>query len=76
MALENVNKVCGQAFNIGGGFEQSLSLLELFDMLNNLLGIKMVYNQLPPRQSDFLSAVKRTDRVLLYSIQRKKVRRT
>ena len=51
-ALDNVDKVCGQAYNIGGTMEQSLSLLELFDMLNDILGIKMEYVQLPPRQSD------------------------
>lgn len=51
-ALENVDKVCGQAYNIGGTMKQSLSLLELFDMLNAKLGITMQYTQLPPRQSD------------------------
>lgn len=52
MALENVDKVCGQAFNIGGTMEQSLSLLELFAMLEDILGIQMQYTKLPPRQSD------------------------
>lgn len=52
MALENVDKVRGQAFNIGGTMEQSLSLLELFAMLEDMLGIKMQYTKLPPRQSD------------------------
>lgn len=51
-ALANTDKVCGQAYNIGGTMEQSLSLLELFDLLNELLEIKMSYVQLPPRQSD------------------------
>lgn len=51
-ALENVDRVCGQAYNIGGTIEQSLSLLELFDLLNKILDIKMEYVQLPPRQSD------------------------
>lgn len=51
-ALEHVDDVCGQAYNIGGTMEQSLSLLELFDMLNDILEIKMEYVQLPPRQSD------------------------
>lgn len=51
-ALEYVDEVCGQAYNIGGTMNQSLSLLELFDMLNEILGIKMEYIQLPPRQSD------------------------
>ena len=31
---------------------QSLSLLELFDILNENLGIKMEYIQLPVRESD------------------------
>ena len=52
MALENVDKVCGQAFNIGGTMEQSLSLLELFAMLEDMLGIELQYTKLPPRQSD------------------------
>lgn len=51
-ALENVDKVCGQAYNIGGTMKQSLSLLELFDLLNSMLGIELEYVQLPPRQSD------------------------
>lgn len=52
MALENIDKVSGQAFNIGGTMEQSLSLLELFAMLEEMLGIEMQYTNLPPRQSD------------------------
>ncbi len=51
-ALKNIDKVCGNAYNIGGSMEQSLSLLELFQMLNDLLGIHMKYTQLPPRSSD------------------------
>lgn len=51
-ALEHIDNICGQAYNIGGTMAQSLSLLELFDMLQNILGIKMEYTVLPPRQSD------------------------
>lgn len=51
-ALEHTDEVCGQAYNIGGTMEQSLSLLELFDMLNEMLDIKMEYVKLPVRQSD------------------------
>lgn len=51
-ALEQTDRVCGQAYNIGGTMEQSLSLLELFGLLENMLGIEMEYRQLPPRQSD------------------------
>ena len=51
-ALEHTDEVCGQAYNIGGTMEQSLSLLELFDMLNEMLDIKMEYVKRPVRQSD------------------------
>ena len=51
-ALAHVDEVCGDVYNIGGTMEQSLSLLELFDMLEQMLEIKMEYEQLPARQSD------------------------
>ena len=51
-AFANIQKVAGNAFNIGGTVEQSLSLLELFKILEELLGIKMTYINLPPRKSD------------------------
>ena len=51
-ALEKTDLLAGKAFNIGGGMEQSLSLLELFAMLENMLHIKMEYQKLPARVSD------------------------
>ena len=51
-ALQNADKIAGQVFNIGGGIENSLSLLELFDMLEDILNVKLDYTQLPPRVSD------------------------
>lgn len=51
-ALGNADKMAGNVYNIGGGMEQSLSLLELFDLLNSILGIKMSYIKLAPRISD------------------------
>jgi CDP-paratose 2-epimerase len=51
-ALKNINKTCGHIFNIGGGFENSLSLIELFNICEDLLEIKMQHQCLPPRQSD------------------------
>lgn len=51
-ALLNVDNVYGEAYNIGGTMPQSLSLLELFDLLNDLLGVQLRYKKLPPRQSD------------------------
>ena len=52
LALENTDKVSGKYYNIGGGMEQSLSLLELFNMLNDILNIKLEYDCLPFRISD------------------------
>lgn len=51
-AVENIDKVKGQAFNIGGGFENSLSLLELFEILEKELDIKLSYMKKPWRPSD------------------------
>ena len=53
-AVENIESAKGKVFNIGGGYENSLSLLELFELLENLLGINMKYKQLPFRESDQL----------------------
>ena len=50
--VENIDKVRGEAFNIGGGAENSLSLLELFNFLENELDIKLSYKKLSPRESD------------------------
>lgn len=53
-AAKDVNAAYGQAFNIGGGIENSLSLLELFELLEQMLDIKMNYTELPFRESDQL----------------------
>jgi len=45
-------KTYGNAFNIGGSMKQSLSLLELFDLLNEILSVKMCYTHIPVRESD------------------------
>ncbi|RKX63737.1 MAG: CDP-paratose 2-epimerase [Thermodesulfobacteriota bacterium] len=50
--IENINKAKGQAFNIGGGMENSLSLLELFDFLERELDVRLSYTKLPWRASD------------------------
>ena len=49
---KKMDVVKGQAFNIGGGIKNSLSLLELFSLLEDQLDIKMLYTQLPARESD------------------------
>jgi CDP-paratose 2-epimerase len=53
-AVENIEMIKGKAFNIGGGINFSLSLIELFTMLEDILKIKMTYKQLPARESDQL----------------------
>jgi len=51
-AAEGIEDIKGQAFNIGGGIENSSSLLELFGFLENELNVVMQYNKTPPRESD------------------------
>lgn len=50
--IENIDKAKGKAFNIGGGMENSLSLLELFVILERELEVNLKYRKLPPRTSD------------------------
>lgn len=57
----------GQAFAIGGGIENSLSLLELFAMLEKKLNIKMEYRQLPWRESDqkvFVADIEKAKKII------------
>jgi len=51
-ASKKIDSIKGQAFNVGGGMKNSLSLLELFSFLENELDIKMDYKELPVRESD------------------------
>lgn len=51
-AVENIEKAKGKAFNIGGGMANSLSLLELFALLEKYLSVRLRFQQLPPRESD------------------------
>jgi len=51
-AVNSIETAKGQAFNIGGGIENSLSLLELFSLLEAKLNIKLHYTRLPVRESD------------------------
>jgi CDP-paratose 2-epimerase len=51
-AFEHIAEAQGHAFNIGGGIENSMSLLELLRFLEGRLGLKLHYTQLPWRQSD------------------------
>ncbi len=48
----NIDVVAGKVFNIGGGMQNSLSILELFDILQKLYDIQLNYYSIPPRISD------------------------
>lgn len=50
--LQHADAAAGQAFNIGGGIVNSLSLLELLGLLEHEIGRPLVYTKLPPRESD------------------------
>jgi CDP-paratose 2-epimerase len=51
-AFEHIAEARGQAFNIGGGMENSMSILELLRYLEDHLDIKLGFTHLPWRQSD------------------------
>lgn len=51
-AAARIDQARGQAFNIGGGVENSSSLLELFDFLESELGVQLNYTRLPWRHDD------------------------
>jgi CDP-paratose 2-epimerase len=51
-AHEHVAQARGQAFNIGGGYENSMSLLELFIHLEKETGVKLNPQELPWRAND------------------------
>lgn len=51
-AAESIDRIVGRAFNVGGGMQNSLSLLELLSTLERKLGVRLEYRRLPPRSSD------------------------
>jgi CDP-paratose 2-epimerase len=51
-AVDHAKNAAGEAFNIGGGLGNSMSLLELFLLLEERLGVRMSYQHLPWRSSD------------------------
>jgi CDP-paratose 2-epimerase len=53
-SVDKIDKIKGESFNIGGGINNSLSLLELFKFLEQELDIKMDFENLPERESDQL----------------------
>ena len=61
-AVGKLNTLSGKVFNVGGGFDNSLSLLELFKLLEEFTEMNLVYEKTPVRESDqkvFVSNLKR-----------------
>jgi CDP-paratose 2-epimerase len=44
LAQMNIEKLSGKAFNIGGGVNNTVSLLELVELIKKISGIKLSYN--------------------------------
>lgn len=68
-AYRNGDRLAGEVFNIGGGRANSLSLLELFDLLGRELNLPggLHYARLPRRQSDqdyFVADISKAERML------------
>jgi CDP-paratose 2-epimerase len=66
-AYDRRNEVAGHIFNIGGGMENSLSLLELFDLLQEEVRIELACQRIAPRQSDqkfFVADIREAGRML------------
>jgi CDP-paratose 2-epimerase len=49
---QHLDRAAGQAFNIGGGVDNSLSLLELFALLEKQIDRPLIFSKGPPRESD------------------------
>lgn len=66
-AVNNIEKARGQAFNVGGGAINSLSLLELFGLLNEISDVDLKFTKLPVRESDqrvFVADITKAEKIL------------
>lgn len=65
--VDNIEQAKGRVFNIGGGIDNSLSLLELFEVLEKITGTELNYSKLPVRASDqrvFVADITKARRLL------------
>jgi CDP-paratose 2-epimerase len=51
-AARNAARMRGRAFNVGGGMDNSLSILELLDLLASILRVKLAWRTVAARASD------------------------
>lgn len=69
-AIQCIDACKGQAFNIGGGASNSLSLIELFQFLEKKLEIDIAFSTLPWRKSDqkvFIANIKKAQDILAWA---------
>jgi CDP-paratose 2-epimerase len=69
-AAAKIDTCRGQAFNIGGGMANSLSILELLQFLGDELGVRLRYVHIAPRESDqkvFVADITKVKSVLGWS---------
>ena len=69
-AVEHIAEARGQAFNVGGGMDNSLSLLELFALLEEIVGTKLAVRHGPARDSDqrvFIADLAKARRLLRWT---------
>lgn len=66
-AAEHIERIRGQAFNVGGGMANSLSLRELFALIGDSESIEIPFKSGPPRESDqkvFVADLTKAQRML------------
>jgi len=71
-AFKFIDKTQGQVFNIGGGVNNSLSLIELFNILESELKVELAFTELPPRESDqkvFIANIAKAERLMGWAPQ-------
>lgn len=71
-----IDKMQGNAYNIGGGVENSLSIIELFEILEELTGIEILYSTNPSRISDqkvFIANLTKLKKHMPFSIKINKI---
>ena len=52
LAARDIDQVVGQSFNIGGGMDNSLSILELLALLEEIAKVRLRWQNIPARESD------------------------
>lgn len=67
-AFERRSAIAGEIFNVGGGVANALSLLELFQLLSELLGMPALAYEVNPRRSSdqdcFIADIQKAQRLL------------